>query len=172
MMHHHTHEHSSHRHDHQHDGHEHPGEPAPHDHQQRRHDRGSAAHDHCHDGLDEDAHARAHAAEIERRFASGRASNLQTVLFGLSGGLVPCSAAITVLILCLNIGKTWLGIALVAAFSVGLAVTLVGVGVAASIGARVLAERSGAVGRLLDRAPYLSAVVVLVVGISMILSGL
>jgi nickel/cobalt exporter len=96
---------------------------------------------------------------------------LQTVLFGLTGGLVPCSAAVTVLILCLNIGHVWLGIALVSAFSIGLAVTLVAVGVAAALGMRFVSRRATWVDRLVDRAPYISSVIIVLVGVAMIVSG-
>lgn len=63
----------------------------------------SHAHRHPHPAVQNedallDAHARAHAREVEARFTSGKATALQTVLFGLSGGLIPCTAAITVLI--------------------------------------------------------------------------
>ena len=58
----------------------------------------------------------------------------QIVMFGLSGGLIPCSAAIAVLVLCLQVNQLWLGIALVACFSIGLALTLMAAGVVGAIG--------------------------------------
>ena len=42
----------------------------------------------------------------------------QIVLFGLSGGLIPCPAAITVLLICLQLKEIPLGVFLVLAFSV------------------------------------------------------
>ena len=96
-----------------------------HDHHHHDHDHG---HGHRHHGA-EDAHARAHASDIQARFADGGTTSIQTVLFGLTGGLIPCSAAITVLILCLHLDRFWFGIGLVSAFSVGLAATLVAAGV-------------------------------------------
>ena len=95
---------------------------------------GARARRHRHHGHDAAAHARAHAREIETRFADGKATNLQTIGFGLVGGMIPCPAAITVLLLCLGIGQFWLGIGMVASFSIGLAVTLVAVGIAAVLG--------------------------------------
>ena len=125
---------------------------------------------HGHD-RDEDAHARGHAREIEARFAGGRATGLQTVGFGLVGGLIPCPAAITVLLLCLGIGQFWLGVGMVASFSVGLAATLVGVGMAAVFGLRYASKRFSAPDRLLASAPYVSGALILLVGAYMACSG-
>ncbi|MEM7289248.1 MAG: sulfite exporter TauE/SafE family protein, partial [Pseudomonadota bacterium] len=70
----------------------------------------------------EDAHARAHAASIERQLSDRKTGNWQTILFGLTGGLLPCPAAITVFIICMHLGKFGLGVLLVGAFSIGLAI--------------------------------------------------
>lgn len=135
------------------------------------HSHGASAEELLDDDLKNDAHARAHAAEISRSFASGRASNWQTILFGLTGGLLPCSAAITVLILCLHLDRVYLGAGLVLAFSGGLAITLVAIGVAASIGLRMARKRSDKVDLLFKRAPYISAVLIAVIGAVMFYSG-
>jgi nickel/cobalt exporter len=69
-------------------------------------------HDHAHaelEGLElsvegyQDAHERAHANDIRRRFANQNVTTGQIILFGLTGGLIPCPAAITVLLLCLQV---------------------------------------------------------------------
>ncbi|MYE02103.1 MAG: nickel/cobalt efflux protein RcnA [Alphaproteobacteria bacterium] len=133
----------------------------------RRHRR----HHDGHRGLGHDAHARAHAREIEARFAGGRATGLQTVGFGLVGGLIPCPAAITVLLLCLGIGQFWLGIGMVASFSVGLAATLVAVGMVAVLGFRFASKRFSATDRLFASAPYASGALILLVGTYMAWSG-
>lgn len=134
------------------------------------------AHDHSHSHGHEndhshDPHAAAHARQIEQQFANGRASWAQTITFGLTGGLLPCTAAITVLILCLNLERFWFGMGLVAGFSLGLAVTLVAVGVVAALGLGALRNRSGLVDRLFQRAPYISAALVAVLGLVMLASG-
>ena len=120
---------------------------------------------------DDDAHIRAHARDIETRFAGGRASAPQTVGFGLIGGLIPCPAAITVLLLCLGIGQFWLGVGMVASFSVGLAVTLVAVGMAAVVGLRYASKRFSGTDRLFATAPYVSGALILLVGTYMTYSG-
>ncbi len=111
-----------------------------------------------------DAHEREHAMEIERRFAGGQATTGQIVLFGLTGGLIPCPASITVLLLCLQVGKIGLGALLVLCFSIGLALTLVLVGVAAALGLRHAARRWSGFDALARRAPYVSVVIVALIG--------
>ena len=126
--------------------------------QQHRHDDGDH---HSH----RDAHLLAHAEEIRRRFASANVTPGQIVMLGLSGGLIPCSAAIAVLALCLQINELWLGIALVACFSIGLAVTLVAAGVIAAVGMHHVSRRWSGLGDLARRAPYLSGIVMIGVGL-------
>ena len=89
-------------------------------------------HDHTHDGGD--AHERAHAEQIARHLAASgsQVTTAQIALFGITGGLIPCPASITVLLICLQLGQFSLGMATVAAFSLGLAVTMVTIGVAAA----------------------------------------
>ena len=120
---------------------------------------------------DTDAHVRSHAREIETRFAGGGATVPQTIGFGLVGGLIPCPAAITVLLLCLGIGQFWLGVGMVASFSVGLAVTLVAVGMAAVLGLRYASKRFSGADRLLASAPWVSGALILLVGTYMAYSG-
>jgi len=146
------------------------------------HDHGHAhAHDHTHDhghapghddrrGLDLhdeplDAHALAHANDIRRRFSNRHVTTGQIVMFGLTGGLVPCGAAVTVLLLCLQTGRFLLGVALVFCFSIGLAITLVTVGAAAAFGAQHAAKRLPWFGALATTAPYLSSMLILALGV-------
>lgn len=114
---------------------------------------------------DEDAHALAHADDIRRRFAGRDVTTWQIVLFGLTGGLIPCPAAITVLLLCLQLKAFTLGFALVLCFSIGLALTLVAVGVVAALGARHASRRWKGFGTLMRRAPYLSGILIILVGL-------
>ena len=62
-------------------------------------------------------------------------------MFGLTGGLIPCPASITVLLLCLQLKKFALGAALVLSFSVGLAITMVSVGAAAALSVQHASNR-------------------------------
>ncbi|AZG75608.1 nickel/cobalt efflux transporter [Methylocystis rosea] len=118
-----------------------------------------------------DAHEREHALDIERRFASRHVTTGQIILFGLTGGLIPCPASITVLLLCLQVGRIGLGALLVLCFSVGLALTLVLVGVAAALGMRHAASRWPGLEALAARAPYVSGAIVAAVGAYTIAMG-
>ncbi|MBM3551356.1 MAG: nickel/cobalt efflux transporter RcnA [Alphaproteobacteria bacterium] len=111
-----------------------------------------------------DAHEREHALDIERRFANRQVTTGQIILFGLTGGLIPCPASITVLLLCLQVGRIGLGALLVLCFSIGLALTLVLVGVAAALGLRHAASRWPGFEALAARAPYLSGAIVAAIG--------
>jgi nickel/cobalt exporter len=178
--------------DHGHAGHGHEGHGhthiAAHVH---AHDAG-VAHSHQHDGgvphtheeeefeselLDvdptvyADAHEREHALDIERRFANRQATTGQIILFGLTGGLIPCPASITVLLLCLQVGRIGLGALLVLCFSIGLALTLVLVGVAAALGMRHATSRWPGLNALAMRAPYFSGALVAAVGVYTIAAG-
>ncbi|WP_413725684.1 nickel/cobalt efflux transporter [Sodalis sp. RH16] len=113
------------------------------------------------------AHELAHAGAIARRFSGDRVGNMQIVLFGLTGGLIPCPAAITVLLICLQLKEVALGAAMVLCFSIGLALTLVTVGVVAAVGARQAAKRWRGFSVLAGKAPYLSCLLMAIVGLYM-----
>ncbi|MEM0947920.1 MAG: nickel/cobalt efflux transporter [Pseudomonadota bacterium] len=146
-----------------------------HHHHHNHHHEDDHAHTHVASvGLDDphmDAHARAHADEIRARLASGRTGSWQTILFGLSGGLIPCPAAITVFILCLHLGKVALGVTLVSAFSLGLAATLVAVGVVAAVGLKAVSARTSRFDAVMAAAPWISAALIAVIGLLIIWSG-
>jgi nickel/cobalt transporter (NicO) family protein len=112
----------------------------------------------------QDPHELAHANDIRRRFANREVTTGQIVLFGLTGGLIPCPASITVLLLCLQLKKFALGAALVLCFSVGLALTMVTSGAVAALGVRHAAKRFSGFGELARKAPYFSAAVIVLVG--------
>jgi len=145
--HHHHHGHHDHNHPHEH-GHSHDH---PHD------------HDEMEDlGVDfQDAHEKAHAADIEKRFAGRTVTTGQIILFGITGGLMPCPAAITVLLICLQLKQFSLGFALVLAFSIGLALTMVTVGALAAWSVHHAEKRFSGFGEIMRKAPYFSAIILL-----------
>ena len=113
----------------------------------------------------QDAHELAHASDIRRRFADRNVTTWQIVLFGLTGGLIPCPAAITVLLLCLQLKEIALGAALVLCFSIGLALTLVTVGAAAALSVRHATQRFAWFSTFARRAPYFSSMLIIGVGL-------
>ncbi|MNX25995.1 Nickel/cobalt efflux system RcnA [compost metagenome] len=137
-------------------------------------------HDHLHEelrGLDvagegyQDAHQLAHANDIRRRFTNRNVTNWQIALFGLTGGLIPCPAAITVLLLCLQLKEFTLGAVLVLCFSIGLAITLVTVGAVAALSVRQVNKRAPWFSVVAQRAPYLSSLLIIAVGIYVGMNG-
>ncbi|HEY4466403.1 MAG TPA: nickel/cobalt efflux protein RcnA [Klebsiella sp.] len=152
----------NHNHNHNHDhNHHHPHKHNPH------------AHQHSLVAADngQDAHQRAHAEEINRRFNGQRATTAQIVLFGLTGGLIPCPASITVLLICLQLKKFSLGATLVLGFSVGLALTLVASGAIAALSLKHVANRWPGLNALSRKAPWVSGTLIIVVGFYMLLHG-
>ena len=137
-----------------------------------------AEHDHVHSGLDdvapdefEDAHERAHAMEIQERFANRCVTTPQIILFGLTGGLIPCPGAFAVLLVCLQQKQYALGFTLVIAFSIGLAITLVAAGVLAAISVKQVAKHFSGFGKLVRKAPYASAIVMCAVAVWILIQG-
>lgn len=112
-----------------------------------------------------DEHERAHADDIRRRFANQHVTTGQIIMFGLTGGLIPCPSSITVLLLCLQLKKFTLGVALVLCFSVGLALTMVAVGAAAALSVNHVSKRWSGFGEFAHRAPYVSSALIIGVGL-------
>lgn len=132
-------------------------------------------HDHGHSNTDFalDDHAAQHAREIRERFEGRKSvSNLDILWFGFTGGLMPCPAAVAVLLICLQMRQFTLGIGMVAGFSAGLAITLVAVGVAAAWGANVARARWAGLDRWGERLPYISAAIVMTIGLLIAARGL
>lgn len=119
----------------------------------------------------QDAHEKAHADEIARRFAGQQVSTSQIALFGLTGGLMPCPASVTILLLCLQLKRVALGVTMVASFSLGLAISLISVGVLAAWGARKLEQKTGWLDGAARRLPYLSCLLMLVIALVMMVQG-
>jgi len=155
---HHSHEHS---HDHDHDDHHH------HEH---HHSKEEIIFEEL--GSCNDAHELAHAKDIKKRFSNKEVTNTQILLFGLTGGLIPCPASITVLLICLQLKQFTLGVVLVFAFSVGLALTLVASGVIAALSMRHLSKKWNGFGEIAKKAPYFSGGLILLVGLYIGYQGL
>ena len=92
-------------------------------------------------------------------------------MFGLTGGLIPCPASITVLLICLQLKKFSLGATLVLGFSVGLAITLVASGAIAALSLKHMANRWPGLNDLSRKAPWISGTLIMVVGFYMLLHG-
>jgi nickel/cobalt transporter (NicO) family protein len=122
----------------------------------RRHDHD---HHHHHGHHDHDHH---HHHDLSRR---------SLVAVGISGGLLPCPSALVVLLGAISLHRVALGMVLVVAFSLGLALTITGIGLVAVLGRRLF-RRLSFEGRLASLLPAASALVILVAGIAMTVRAL
>ncbi|WP_047243352.1 nickel/cobalt efflux protein RcnA [Chromobacterium subtsugae] len=113
----------------------------------------------------QDPHELAHANDIRRRFANRDVTTGQIMMFGLTGGLIPCPASITVLLLCLQLKKVALGATLVLCFSIGLALTMVASGVLAAVSVKHASRRWSGFGDFARKAPYFSGSLIALVGL-------
>jgi nickel/cobalt transporter (NicO) family protein len=88
---------------------------------------------------------------------------------GVSGGIVPCPSALVVLIAAISQHRIGLGMVLIVAFSLGLAATLIAVGLAVIYGGRVITwlrpERRIFGSRFAGALPAISASVIVIAGV-------
>jgi ABC-type nickel/cobalt efflux system permease component RcnA len=88
---------------------------------------------------------------------------------GVSGGLVPCPSALVVLVAAISQHRVGFGMALIVAFSLGLAATVTAVGLATIWGQRLVRrlrpERTLFGGRFSGALPALSAGLIVLVGV-------
>ena len=109
----------------------------------------------------EPQHEAGHSAEL----SFGR-----LLAVGVSGGIVPCPTALVVLLAAVSVGRTLYGLALVGAFSLGLAAVLGLLGTLV-VRARGWLERHGPSERLVRLLPRLSGAAVTLVGLGLLLAG-
>jgi nickel/cobalt exporter len=114
-------------------------------------------------------HEHAHGDGAGQHRHDGPVGMRGLLALGVSGGLLPCPTALVVLLAAVSLHNILLGMVLVAAFSVGLAIVLTSIGLAFVVGQRALGRRrlltragGSAIARLL---PALSAAAITVAGI-------
>ena len=90
---------------------------------------------------------------------------------GVSGGLLPCPSALVVLLAAISLHRVAFGMLLVVAFSVGLALTITGIGLVAVL-ARGAFRRLSLDGRVATLLPAASALVILAAGLAMTVHAL
>ena len=115
-------------------------------------------------------HAQADAHDHHRSHPHGHGRPHDLSLRGLVGvgvaaGLLPCPSALVVLLSAIALHRLAFGLALIVAFSVGLAATITGIGLVAVLARRVFA-RARFDGRLVRALPALSAAVIVAAGVA------
>ena len=93
------------------------------------------------------------------------------MLLGISGGVAPCPTGLALMLVAISIDRALWGLALVTAFSLGLAAVLVVLGVV-SISATNLFRKISSSGKVWKMLPIISSIVVIVVGIVLAISSL
>jgi ABC-type nickel/cobalt efflux system permease component RcnA len=122
---------------------------------QRLRSRPHAPDHHHHHDHDHEHHHHAHEDELTSKGILG---------VGIAAGLLPCPSALVVLLSAIALHRIVLGLALIVAFSLGLAATITGIGLVAVLARRTFGRVSldGTVVRAL---PAVSAALILVVGL-------
>ena len=94
------------------------------------------------------------------------------VALGVSGGIVPCPAAVVVLLSALALNRVGFGLLLIVAFSIGLAAVLIAIGILMVYAGRFMARFHGE-GPLIQRwLPLASSVVITVLGVGIAIQAL
>jgi len=90
------------------------------------------------------------------------------IALGASGGMVPCPAALILLLTCISLGRTGFGMLLLLSFSVGLAIVLMATGLVVLYAKNLVPERHrNSQSAFMRYMPVLSAAVIVVVGVVM-----
>ena len=144
-----------HHHHHHHLDHSHGPDGHHHDHHHRNHDH---SHDHGHTHGDHD---------VDREV-----SFRELLTLGISGGIVPCPAALVVLLSAVSMQRIGFGLLLILAFSVGLAAVLITIGFL-MVSARQFMSRFQVNSRLTTRwLPLTSSAFIFVFGIALAVQAL
>lgn len=136
------------------------------------HSHGGAVHGHggVADGQDEAQHSHGGLAHshggLAHSHGGGPAGSVgwrNLLALGVSGGLVPCPSALALMLAAIALGRPGLGLVLCAAFGLGLAGVLTGVGLLCLAGVRFLGD-SGRLGRAADWLPLVGAGLIAAIG--------
>ena len=125
-----------------------------HDHDHHRHHHGDHHHDHDHHHH-EHVHDHHDHEDVTSRGILG---------VGIAAGLLPCPSALVVLLSAIALHRVGFGLALIVAFSVGLAATITAIGLVAVFARRAFA-RARFDGPVIRALPAVSALVILLVGV-------
>jgi ABC-type nickel/cobalt efflux system permease component RcnA len=89
------------------------------------------------------------------------------VALGASGGLVPCESALVLLLTAIALGRVGLGLLLLVAFSFGLAIVLMGIGMMVIYAKNLLPEGGRSSNSFFRWMPVASSAIVLALGVVM-----
>lgn len=122
----------------------------------------AAHHHHAHD------HAHEHGPHTHTHVPEGDITLGSLIALGASGGLVPCPSALVLLLSSIALGRVGLGLLLLVAFSSGLAIVLMGIGVLVLYAKHFLPDsRKTAAHPAFRIIPVLSAALIVCIGLLM-----
>lgn len=177
--------HNDHGHDHEHasihhDGHSHHHEPfSGHDHEHSHNGDHGQNHSFLKEDLEAHSHSNGHEHpnghdhnEVQKVLgqAEKRLGYWQLSLLGISGGLVPCPAAIAILLAAAAAGRLGEGLTYILLFSLGLATVLIAIGLV-FVGAGKLAGRFLDTKRFARKISIASAALITCIGLFTVLNS-
>lgn len=164
--HHHHHHHHEHEHAHGHEHHHHPHDHAHvHPHEHHHHDHApEQGHVHHHD---HGAFTHTHDGHTHTHVPEGEISMSSLIALGASGGLVPCPSALILLLSAISLGKIGLGLILLVAFSLGLAIVLTSTGLVVLYAKNLLPETKRKDNAFFRYMPVFSAAAIVLIGVLM-----
>ncbi len=151
-----------------HEGHSHTYETRYIEHDHGGDHSHGAGHSHDHE---EDVQAHGHSHEVAIPEGKDPLGFWTLTMVGASGGLVPCPAALTAFLAALNLGQPAKGIGVVIALSLGIAGTLITIGIL-FVKARDWASKRYSTKGWLTKLPRLSAVLITLIGVGMLVAAL
>jgi ABC-type nickel/cobalt efflux system permease component RcnA len=157
----------SHTHDHSH-AHSHGPDGPHHDHDHDEHDV-HHHHQHPHEHSHSQDHTHVHGPLTHTHGGVTHSHDYSNVRFkdlftlGVSGGIVPCPSALVVLLSAISLNRVGLGLLMIVAFSLGLALVLMAIGLL-MVYARGFMERVGSRGRLWQTLPVFSPLIIAALG--------
>jgi ABC-type nickel/cobalt efflux system permease component RcnA len=104
--------------------------------------------------------------------SSARISARRLLVLGVTGGMVPCPAALVVLLSAVTLHRTAFGLFLIVAFSIGLAAVLIAMGLAAVYAGRAMSRLPFDVPLIQRWLPMASALLISVLGCGIAVRGL
>ncbi len=151
---------------HRHSTHAHECHEHSHDEVSHHHHHEELAHAHSHGGFTHSHDGGPAHTHLPPGADGSRVTWRSLLALGVSGGLLPCPSALVVLLSAISLHRVGYGLFLVLAFSIGLACTLTGIGLAFVYAGRLMKRRAsnaiaGGLARVL---PALSAFVIACIG--------
>ena len=145
--------------------HAHHHDHSPDDHHHDHHDH---VHPHTHTHDHHHHHDHSHGTHTHTHEVPGRITWGSLTALAVSGGLVPCESALLLLLSAIALGRVGLGLLLLVAFSLGLAVVLMGIGIVVIYAKNLLPKSERATPHpALRWIPVASAAIVMIVGLLM-----